>query len=240
MTRMSRELRVPRTDSRPLTIAAIAVGVLVVALTAAWRYTALADLVNPQHVAAWADAIGNLWWSPFIVLLVYTPGCWILFPRPLITLFAVLAFGPWLGFTYAFLGLVIASVSTYGMGRLMDSTRVERMVSQEILDVMVILRRRGLLAMTALRLVPLAPFAVEGVVAGAIRIPFWQFAVGSALGTVPGTLAATVFSRELESAFTRGGEVNWWLLGLMAAALGVGTWYVRRWFRKQTTGTRGK
>jgi uncharacterized membrane protein YdjX (TVP38/TMEM64 family) len=222
--------------SRALIIGGIVLAALVIALTAAWHYTPLAAVVDPKRVAMWADEVGKLWWAPLIVLLAYTPGCWVLFPRPLITLFAVLAFGPWLGFSYSLAGLVIASIATYAVGLRMDRARLERLVSPQVRQVMEILRKRGLLAMTALRMVPLAPFAVEGLVAGAIRIPFWQFTLGSALGTVPGTLAATVFSKELEAAMTRGSDVNWWLLAGMGAALIFGTWLVRVWFKRQTTG----
>ena len=48
------------------------------------------------------------------------------------------------------------------------------------------LRRHGLVAVTALRLVPLAPFAVEGLVAGR-SYPFWHFMLGTLLGLLPGT-----------------------------------------------------
>ncbi len=41
--------------------------------TLAWRFTPLANVVTPERVIAWADAVGERWWAPFIVLLVYTP-----------------------------------------------------------------------------------------------------------------------------------------------------------------------
>ena len=47
--------------------------------------------------------------------------------------------------------------------------------------------------MTLLRLVPLAPFAVESIVAGAIRMKLWHVVLGTAIGLLPGTLATTVF-----------------------------------------------
>ena len=74
------------------------------------------------------------------------------------------------------------------------------------------LRQRGLVAMTALRLVPLAPFAVEGVIAGAIRITLRDFMLGTALGMLPGTLAATVFGDQLEAALRDPADVNLWLI----------------------------
>src|SRR6185295_9528014 len=101
--------------------------------------------------------------------------------RPVITLFAVLAFGPWLGFGYSLGGLLIAALSTYAIGRALDPQRVVRMMGPRLVGITDVLRRRGLLAMTAMRLVPLAPFAIEGLAAGALRIRLWHFAVGSAI-----------------------------------------------------------
>jgi uncharacterized membrane protein YdjX (TVP38/TMEM64 family) len=95
-----------------------------------------------------------------------------------------------------------------------------------------VLKKHGLIAMTLLRLVPIAPFAVEGFVAGAVHLKLWHLALGTAIGMLPGTLAATIFGDQLETALTGSGDINWWIVGGCAAALGGGIIAVRRWFRK--------
>jgi uncharacterized membrane protein YdjX (TVP38/TMEM64 family) len=92
--------------------------------------------------------------------------------------------------------------------------------------------------MTAMRLVPLAPFAVEGLAAGALRIKLWHFALGSAIGMTPGTLAATVFADQVQALLDRDSSVNWPLIGAMAVLLVGATWFVRRWFLRQQAGAR--
>jgi uncharacterized membrane protein YdjX (TVP38/TMEM64 family) len=82
-------------------------------------------------------------------------------------------------------------------------------------------------------MVPVPPFAVQGVIAGAIRIPVWQYAVGSILGMAPGLLAATVFAGELRAALEDPSKISWWVLGAVALAFGVFIWLVRRWFAKR-------
>jgi membrane protein DedA with SNARE-associated domain len=72
--------------------------------------------------------------------------------------------------------------------------------------------------------------------AGALRIRLWHFALGSAIGMTPGTLAATVFSSEVEALLAPDAEVNWPLVAGMAAMLAVATWFVRRWFIRQQAG----
>lgn len=203
--------------------------VAVAVLTAVWRLTPLADVLTPERVVAWAQSFGDHFWAPLLVLAAYTPACIVMFPRPLITLFAVTAFGPLFGFLYAMLGIQIAAWVTYVAGRHLDRSAIRRLAGAKLNRIIEVLRHRGLLAMTALRLVPLAPFAVEGAIAGAVRIRLWHYLLGTALGMLPGTLAATVFGDQLQALFHDRREVNWWLIGTMLVALAVLTWWVRRW-----------
>jgi phospholipase D1/2 len=97
-----------------------------------------------------------------------------------------------------------------------------------------VLKKHGLLAMTLLRLVPIAPFAVESIVAGAIRMKLWHVMVGTAIGLLPGTLATTIFGDAIETALTGAGDVNWWLVGGAVALLTGGIVVVKRWFTKMS------
>jgi uncharacterized membrane protein YdjX (TVP38/TMEM64 family) len=94
------------------------------------------------------------------------------------------------------------------------------------------LRQRGLLAMTAVRLVPLAPFVVESVVAGAIRLRLWHVLGGTFFGMLPGTLTATVFGDQIETALRDPSQINWWLVGGVVTLLAVASYLVQRWFKR--------
>lgn len=213
----------------PLWHKVVAIACIVAALTALWQFTPLAAFLQPDKITGWAEQFGHQWWAPLIVLLAYTPACMTMFPRPLITLFAVVAFGPWLGFVYAMLGIQVAAWTTYVAGRRLNRGTVRRLAGRKLNAIIEVLRRRGLIAMTALRLVPLAPFAVEGLVAGAVRVKLWHFQLGTAIGILPGTLAATVFGDQLEALIEDRGSANYWLIGAAVLLLVVATWLVRRW-----------
>jgi phospholipase D1/2 len=223
-----------RKSTTPWGKIAAAVAVLL-GLTALWRYTPLSELLNPTRVTGWAREFGGQWWAPFVTVFAYTPACLTMFPRPLITLFAVVAFGPWLGFLYAMTGVQLAAWLTYVAGERLQRDTVRRLAGSKLNAVIEVMRRRGLIAMTALRLVPLAPFAVEGIVAGAVGVKLWHFLLGTALGILPGTLAATVFGNELQSALEDPGKVNYWLIGGALALMVVATLLVRRWLTASTT-----
>jgi len=200
-------------------------------LAALWRFTPIAQVVTPENAIAWAKQFGSQWWAPWVVMLAYTPACFVMFPRPLVTLAAVVAFGPWLGFAYALIGIVASSMVTYYAGTRMRRDTVRRLAGPGLDRMVNVLKKYGLLAMTLLRLVPIAPFAVEGIVAGAVRLKLWHLAAGTALGMLPGTLATTVFGDQLESALS-GGSFNWWLVGAVVVLLAAGSWAVTRWFTR--------
>jgi phosphatidylserine/phosphatidylglycerophosphate/cardiolipin synthase-like enzyme/uncharacterized membrane protein YdjX (TVP38/TMEM64 family) len=204
---------------------------LIAALAALWRFTPLAEIASAERVIDWSKAFGATWWAPVVVVLSYTPACFVMFPRPLITLASVIAFGPWLGFLYSLVGIVFASVVTFFAGKRMRRDAVRRLAGPKVERMVGVLRRHGLLAMSLLRLVPLAPFFVVGVVAGAVRLKLWHLAVGTAVGMLPGTLAATLFGDQLEHALS-GGRINWWIVAACAALLGGGAYLVKRWFAK--------
>jgi uncharacterized membrane protein YdjX (TVP38/TMEM64 family) len=55
------------------------------------------------------------------------------------------------------------------------------------------LARRGVIAIAVLRLLPLAPFTIVNVVAGASHIGLRDFILGTVIGMAPGILATVVF-----------------------------------------------
>jgi phosphatidylserine/phosphatidylglycerophosphate/cardiolipin synthase-like enzyme/uncharacterized membrane protein YdjX (TVP38/TMEM64 family) len=211
-------------------LAAIVLGIT--ALAAIWRFTPLREIATAEAAVAWAKAFGAQPWAPWALMASYTPACLVMFPRPLITLAAVIAFGPWFGFAYSLAGICLASAATWYMGLRMRRDTVRRLAGPKLDRMIEVMRKRGLAAMTLLRLVPLAPFAVESIVAGAIRVKLWHVVVGTAIGLLPGTLTTTVFGDAIETAVTGSGPVNWWLVGGAAGLLAAGAWAVKRWFTR--------
>lgn len=207
---------------------------IIAALTGIWHFTPAGEVFAPDRVTQWARAFADTVWAPLIVLVAFTPAALVMFPRPIITLFAVVAFGPWLGFAYSMAGILISALFTYWLGTRMDRSTVRRLAGPKLSRILDVLRRRGIVAMSALRLVPLAPFTIEGIVAGAIRIPLRDFTIGTAIGMLPGTLAATVFGDQLQIALRDPSQVNFWIVGAVVIALTTATLLVRRWLGAQT------
>jgi len=209
--------------------------VVSVALAAAWRYTPLSELVTAERITAWARAVREMPWAPVIVILAYIPTAFLMFPRPLLTLMTVIAFGPWLGFTYGMVGIVVSALATYYAGRVLKKETVKRLAGRHYEGASKALRRHGLAAMTAMRIVPAAPFAVEGVLAGAMRVKVWHFTVGTVLGTLPGVMATSVFGHQITAALEDPSRINWWIVVAVVAAFAAMIWY----FKRKLSSTKG-
>ncbi|MBS1189762.1 MAG: putative Phospholipase/Transphosphatidylase [Rhodocyclaceae bacterium] len=210
------------------------VALLLAALTALWRYTPLAGLVSPERIVGWAHAFAHHPWAPLVILVAYTPASVVMFPRPLITLAAIVAFGPFPGIAYALAGGLLAAFFSYLAGRRLPRGTVRSLAGDKLNSVTDTLRRRGLMAMTAVRLVPVMPFAAVGLVAGAIHIRLWHFMLGTLLGMVPGTVTAIIFGGQIEVALRDPSQISY---GLIAVALGVMALLaltMGRWLKEQS------
>ena len=212
---------------------ALVFAAVILGLVLMWRYTPLAGLVSAERIIEWAEDFAGRPWAPFAVLAAYTPASFVMFPRPLITLAAVVAFGPWLGVGYALAGILLAASANYWVGRMMDRATVRRIAGDRLNRISEVLRRRGLIAMTAIRLVPIAPFPVVGLVAGAIRVKFSHFVLGTLFGMMPGAVVTTVFGDQLQSALRDPERINYWVIAGVVIVFAVGIYLVRRWFKRE-------
>ncbi len=201
-------------------------------LAALWRFTALADLLTADRILGWARLVGETRWAPLALIALYTPAAFFMFPRPVLTILAVLAFGAWLGFFYAMTGILLSALVAYYAGRLVDPAAIERLAGRYFKRVKAMLDRHGLLAVFLMRVVPTAPHVVESALAGALRVKAWQFCAGTFLGMLPGVAVTSIFGGEAAIALEEPAKVNYWLPALGIALIGVTIWLARRWARQ--------
>ena len=204
------------------------------ALGAAWRYTPLADYLTLDKINRVARVVKETPWAPIALIAAYTPAAVLMFPRPLLTLVAIIAFGLWAGIAYAAGGILLAALVLYFVGRGMKYERIRRLAGEKLEPVRRVLRNHGIMAIFALNMVPAPPFAVQGAMAGAFRVPVWHYVIGSILGMAPGLLAWTVFGGQVVRALRDPSEIHWWVIALVIALLSLFTWLTRRWFARHS------
>jgi uncharacterized membrane protein YdjX (TVP38/TMEM64 family) len=210
------------------------IALVVCALAAAWRLTPLAGLVTPRNLVEWAGRIGGNRWTPLVLVVAYTPGAFLMFPRPLLTLVTILALGPRLGLAASMGGIMLSALATYAAGRFLKRGTVRHLAGEALDKASGVLRGHGVVAIFAANMLPVPPFGVQGILAGALRIKLWEYVLGTLLSLLPGALMITAFGAQIRTAFEDPSKVNYWLPALAAVAFGVFVYFGRRWAAKRT------
>ena len=90
-----------------------------------------------------------------------------------------------------------------------------------------------MITVTGLRLLPVAPFTVVNMVAGAGHIRFWDFVLGTAFGMAPGILAITLLEVETKTVISEREITNFVILAFVVALIIAGGVIVRQKFGKR-------
>ncbi|HEX7052525.1 MAG TPA: VTT domain-containing protein [Burkholderiales bacterium] len=209
------------------------IALVVVGLAATWRFTPLAELLTPERIGAWVRAAGGNRWTPVIIALAYTPAAFLMFPRPVLTLVAIVTLGVKVGLAASMAGIMVASLATYAAGRFLRRDTVRRLVGDRVDDATHIVRGHGVISVVAFNMLPVPPFGVQGIMAGAIRIKLWEYTVGTFLSLLPGALTITVLGEQIRTAVEDPSQVNYWVPALALAAFAVFLYFGRRWAAKR-------
>lgn len=194
---------------------------LVLALAAAWRWTPLGDWLEPR---AMADALtGALHgpWGPVLTVAGFVGGSLLAIPVTLLILVAALVYGPALGALLAMAGSMAAALATYGIGRYLGRASVERLSGGSVHRLSERLARRGILTVVAVRIIPVAPFTVINLFAGASRIRLRDYVIGTLIGMMPGVAAMSVFAEGV-LALVRDADLKYFLAVALVLACIVG------------------
>lgn len=204
-------------------------------LTLAWRWSPLRDWLEPEHVIDGLRLLGQRM-GPLSAILGLGVALSLAVPLILLTLVSVVAFGPWMGSLCIFVGAVSSAAVSHGIGKLLGHELLVRLGGTRVNLLSQSIARRGLVAVIALRLVPVAPFAIVNMVAGATHLRLRHMFLGTAVGMCPGTLAVALFADQLMLSIKQPGPGRYAVLALTAALIILGIWGLRRWMRSQQLG----
>jgi phosphatidylserine/phosphatidylglycerophosphate/cardiolipin synthase-like enzyme/uncharacterized membrane protein YdjX (TVP38/TMEM64 family) len=171
--------------------------IVVLGLTALWNLTPLGDQLTPAAIEAALTSVAASPWAPAYVLAAFLGGGLVAFPVVLLIAGTAAAFGPILGFTYAAVGSLASALLTYGIGAWMGRRPLQSILGPRLSRIRNRICRSGLVAVAAVRLVPIAPFTLVNMVAGACRIPVATYLAGTALGLLPGLLAMSALGHQI-------------------------------------------
>lgn len=198
------------------------------ALAATWHFTPLHAWLNVRSLLALLHHAGTLALAPLVLWLAFLAGGLTFFPVTLLIVVTAITFTPPLSVLYAFLGCLSSASLNYALGRIVGTRALNRWAKDHCRELHHRLRRRGLGTMITVSLVPIAPFTLITATAGALKIRYRDLLLGTAIGVAPGILAVTLFTRSLTQTLSHPVTKPLITLVLLAIALGVLAFGVRR------------
>ena len=222
---------VPEGLRRPFRRSLVGWGLAVVALlalVASWRLTPLRSLLDVNRVVALGRSVSGHPAAPFAVFAAYLVGTLVFFPITLLLGGTALLFPAPTAIAYCMTGAMAAAMTTYGIGRLVGRFRPRWLERPRLQRISRQLRRRGMLAVIAARMLPVGNFSLINITAGALGIPLRDYVLGNAIGLLPGVLALTVFADRIGATVRHPHADNLIVLALVAGAIGAALWWLKR------------
>jgi len=162
-----------------------------------WRYTPLAEWADPDRIAKWMQQLRESMWAPVIVVGIFVLGGLIVFPLTLLITATAIVFEPAMAVAISLVGALANALTLYTLGRVVMRDTVMHAFSSAVEKLRKVLSSSGILAVATIRMVPIAPFTLVNLAAGAIEVRVRDYLIGTLLGVLPGTVALTAFGRQL-------------------------------------------
>jgi uncharacterized membrane protein YdjX (TVP38/TMEM64 family) len=155
-------------------------------------------------------------------------------PITLLIVATALVFGAVTALLYAVLGSLLGACAAFALGRVLGRDVVRRVAGRRLNHLSRRLARRGLLAVIAVRIIPVAPFTIVNLAAGASHIRFRDFAIGTLLGMLPGIVAITLFSDRVMAAVRQPSALTLATLGAVVLGIAAFAHLLRRTLQRRS------
>lgn len=148
------------------------------------------------HLSGWSgperlqDLVQSAGWASAVVfvlgyaVLVLVPS-----PASVLTILAGVLFGVWWGMVLAWAGALLGAMGGFLIGRRLGRPAVDRLLHGRLQQADRVLADHGLVAVLAVRLLPLFPFTPLNYASGLLGVRMRDYVLGTAVGIVPGALA---------------------------------------------------
>ena len=205
-------------------------------LALAWSWSPLRAWLDIDVVVAALQRMGQTM-GPLAAVGGFALAVSLAVPLTFVTLVALAALGPWAGLACSMAGALVGVCISYGIGYLLGREALERLAGERVNLLSRRLSQRGVLAIIAVRMVPIAPFAIVNMITGATHISLRDVLLGTAIGMTPATLVMMVFMNQLLDTLRQPSSQSLFLLLIPVGLILAGLWGVRRWLRQPRVST---
>ena len=197
----------------------VAVGAVVVGLALLWLETPLREWLDVPRLVAAARELGDSPLAPLAVFAAFIAGGLVVAPVNVLIAATMVVFGPVVGVCYALLGALLNAWVLYEIGRVLPAAGLRARLDRPLRLLTGRMSHQGILAIALIRIVPVAPYSVVNVIAGAAHVARVQYLIGTALGMLPGIVLNALLIDRLIAALLQPGPWTWALLALVGVAI---------------------
>lgn len=201
---------------------------VILAMIGVWQFTPLQNYLEAEKLIAWAESFRNSPLSWFYILLLYVIGGLIFFPVTVQIIAVSALFSPLTALFLSVGGCTASAAVAYGVGFWLGRDMVRSVAGGRLNKISKQIARKGLIAIGVLRIVPVAPFTLVNLVAGASHIRFRDYLLGTFFGMLPGIVALTLLTNRLKAALTEPGLGNVLILVGFLLLVGVGALFIKK------------
>lgn len=169
------------------------------AIVIGWRLSPLAEIGDLDGALDWAREWRSSTYAPLYMVAAFIVGGLVAVPVTLLVAVTGILFGAALGFPVAMIGALLSASVVYLLGDWLGGDIVRRLMGRRVGAISQAFGRRGILTIALVRQVPIAPFSLVNLVAGATHIRYIDFVLGTFVGLAPGFLAITLFGTTIEN-----------------------------------------
>jgi uncharacterized membrane protein YdjX (TVP38/TMEM64 family) len=213
----SRERREPL---RASDWARLVVPVLLIAafIVVAWK-AGYFNLKNPQKLNAAADKAQDIPWLGPVFALAYAVVAAFAAPVSPLAYGAGAVFGVIHGSIWVMVGSILGGAAGYWLARGAWADAAKRLLGRYDKKLRDMKSGNAFLTTARLQLLPIVPFGIFNYAAGATRIPFLAYLAGTAIGVVPGTVAAVYVGERIAAGFRGSGKSAFIIAAIVMAGL---------------------
>ncbi len=159
-------------------------------LTLLWAYTPLSRYFAPEVVVPWVAAWSAAPYAWFAALGLYALGCLLFVPQMAMMSAAVLVFPPLESVAIILGGSLLSGVPTFAAGRVLGAPVLRMLTGPAAVRIAHYAERGGVLGLSILRALPVAPFTVVNLVLGMAGIRLGVFLLATFFGLLPGAVVS--------------------------------------------------
>ncbi len=187
-------------------------------LALAWQYTSLRDFADVGFVSSVISQPARSQFAPLLAIAAFVVGGLVVFPVLVLIAATAAVLGPWIGFFSAGIGVLLSALTLFSIGRFLGHVRLQRLLGRRAARIQRRVIGKGVVAVAMIRMVPIAPFSVVNLVAGASELSLRDFMLGTVLGMAPGIAVMAALGAQIADLARNATWANVLLLALALAA----------------------